>query len=186
MEYPLSGAQGPALSARYPISVTHQAWLGKTQYQVIRASIIVVLNSVNVCKVKFRVIQMQAPNRTPAQPSTRKFLFQEPFCPPRPKLPEASVLESVFHSDLSKLWQQQNFTDIIFIAGSVGFSAHRFESLQGTLSAAFKSATNRPNTCTLFKTFKKSSSFRNSQIIMCFASLADANGNVWLEKNYQF
>jgi hypothetical protein len=35
-------------------------------------------------------------------------------------------LESVFHADLTKLGQQQNFADIILIAGSVGFSAHRY------------------------------------------------------------
>ena len=69
---------------------------------------------------------MLTPNRTPAQPSTRKFLFQEPFCPPRPKLPEASVLESVFHSDLSKLWQQQNFTDIIFNLSTLRYQINNF------------------------------------------------------------
>ena len=125
---------------------------------------------------------MLAPKQSSAQPSTRKLLFQEPFCPPRPKLPEASVLESVFHSDLSKLWQQQNFTDIIFIAGSVGFSAHRFESVQGTLTA-LKSATNRPNTCTLFNTFKKLNKFLDDYVF-CFSGR-----RTWerlVRKNYQF
>ena len=26
IEYPMSGAKGPTLSARYPVSVTHKAW----------------------------------------------------------------------------------------------------------------------------------------------------------------
>ena len=52
--------------------------------------------------------------------------LQEPFCPPRPKLPEASVLESSYLNDLTRLTSQQKYTDLIFLCGSVGFSAHRF------------------------------------------------------------
>ena len=52
--------------------------------------------------------------------------LQEPFCPPRPKLPEATVLESSYLIDLTKMTSQQKYTDLIFLCGSVGFSAHRF------------------------------------------------------------
>ena len=52
--------------------------------------------------------------------------LQEPFCPPRPKLPEASVLDSSYLNDLTRLTSQQKYTDLIFLCGSVGFSAHRF------------------------------------------------------------
>ena len=52
--------------------------------------------------------------------------LQEPFCPPRPKLPEASVLESSYLTDLTRLTSQQKYTDLIFLCGTVGFSAHRF------------------------------------------------------------
>ena len=51
---------------------------------------------------------------------------QEPFCPPRPKLPEASILESSYLIDLTRMTNQQKYTDLIFLCGSVGFSAHRF------------------------------------------------------------
>ena len=53
--------------------------------------------------------------------------LQQPFCPPRPKLPsEAIVLDSTYLSDLARMARQQNYTDLIFLCGSVGFSAHRF------------------------------------------------------------
>jgi len=51
---------------------------------------------------------------------------QEPFCPPRPKLPEANILESSYLIDLTRMTNQQKYTDLIFLCGSVGFSAHRF------------------------------------------------------------
>ena len=54
-------------------------------------------------------------------------MLQQPFCPPRPKLPaEASVLDSTYLTDLARMARQQNYTDLIFLCGTVGFSAHRF------------------------------------------------------------
>ena len=53
--------------------------------------------------------------------------LQQPFCPPRPKLPsEAIVLDSSYLTDLARMARQQNYTDLIFLCGTVGFSAHRF------------------------------------------------------------
>ncbi len=53
-------------------------------------------------------------------------ILQEPFCPPRPSLPEASDYPSIYLDDLSKMAAQGNYSDLIFLCGSVGFSAHRF------------------------------------------------------------
>ena len=53
-------------------------------------------------------------------------ILQEPFCPPRPNLPDASNAESTFELDLARMARQQNHTDLIFLCGTVGFSAHRF------------------------------------------------------------
>ena len=53
-------------------------------------------------------------------------VLQEPFCPPRPKLPPAAIVPSIYFSDLTKMADQQNYTDLIFLCGTVGFSAHRF------------------------------------------------------------
>jgi Rho-related BTB domain-containing protein 1/2 len=52
--------------------------------------------------------------------------LQEPFCPPRPKLTTATTLDSSYLTDLTRMARQQNYTDLIFLCGSVGFSAHRF------------------------------------------------------------
>ncbi|XP_059083348.1 rho-related BTB domain-containing protein 1-like [Tigriopus californicus] len=52
--------------------------------------------------------------------------LQAPFCPPKPKLPGAEVLQSTFKEDRQILFDQSLFTDVIFVCGSVGFSAHRF------------------------------------------------------------
>ena len=86
MEYPLhvSGAQGPALSARYPISVTHYAWLGKTQYQVNRASVV---NSLNVCMANFELYKCRHQtgpqlNQVLANFCSRsRFVLQDRSCP---------------------------------------------------------------------------------------------------------
>ncbi len=53
-------------------------------------------------------------------------ILQEPFCPPRPSLPEATSIDSSYLIDLLRMARQQNYTDLIFLCGSVGFSAHRF------------------------------------------------------------
>jgi len=53
-------------------------------------------------------------------------VLQEPFCPPRPSLPEASTIQSSYLTDLERMARQQNYTDLIFLCGTVGFSAHRF------------------------------------------------------------
>ena len=52
--------------------------------------------------------------------------IQEPFCPPKPKLPEARVLESSLTDDHAKLVDLQILTDVIFVCDGVGFSSHRF------------------------------------------------------------
>lgn len=52
--------------------------------------------------------------------------LQEPFCPPRPKLPDVTVIASSYSLDMAKMNAQQNYTDLIFLCGNVGFSAHRF------------------------------------------------------------
>ncbi len=50
---------------------------------------------------------------------------QEPFCPPRPTLPTPVCLTSRFEGDRGQLYDNQQFTDVILLCGSVGFSAHR-------------------------------------------------------------
>ncbi len=52
--------------------------------------------------------------------------LQEPYCPPRPLLPNIEALPSQFHADRERLLKEQDFTDAILVCGSVGFSAHRF------------------------------------------------------------
>lgn len=53
-------------------------------------------------------------------------ILQEPYCPPRPKLPESKILASTYLEDLTRLAGMQYNTDLIFLCGSVGFSAHKF------------------------------------------------------------
>jgi len=56
-----------------------------------------------------------------------KPLIQEPFCPPRPSLPQEKVDLSGFERDLQKLHQESRMTDLIFVCcGSIGFSGHKF------------------------------------------------------------
>uniref|UniRef100_A0A0K2VAD6 BTB domain-containing protein n=1 Tax=Lepeophtheirus salmonis TaxID=72036 RepID=A0A0K2VAD6_LEPSM len=52
--------------------------------------------------------------------------LQEPHCPPRPKLPDVLPISSVYGVDRIKLFDGQHFTDVIFLCGNVGFSAHKF------------------------------------------------------------
>jgi len=52
--------------------------------------------------------------------------LQEPFCPPKQDLPTVSIQKSCYSDDLSTMSQDQYFTDVIFLCGNVGFSAHRF------------------------------------------------------------
>ena len=54
------------------------------------------------------------------------FHIKEPFCPPKPSMPECEVIPSTFYLDLLRLHQDSSLTDVIFLCGSVGFSAHRF------------------------------------------------------------
>ena len=72
------------------------------------------------------------------------FHIKEPFCPPKPSMPDCEVIPSTFYLDLLRLhqvwvglypseridwpdpWQDCSLTDVIFLCGSVGFSAHRF------------------------------------------------------------
>lgn len=53
-------------------------------------------------------------------------LLQAPFKPPKPPVPEIQVLQSNYDSHMREMWIQQAHTDVIFVAGSVGFTAHRF------------------------------------------------------------
>ncbi|CAH0393986.1 unnamed protein product [Bemisia tabaci] len=53
-------------------------------------------------------------------------ILQAPYCPPKPLLPEIFVQDSVFEDNLVELYKQQAYTDVVFVTGSVGFTAHRF------------------------------------------------------------
>ncbi|KAJ4449671.1 hypothetical protein ANN_01075 [Periplaneta americana] len=53
-------------------------------------------------------------------------LLQAPFRPPKPPTPELHVAASTYAENMQSLWLQQAYTDVILVAGSVGFSAHRF------------------------------------------------------------
>ncbi|GFG40591.1 hypothetical protein Cfor_06628 [Coptotermes formosanus] len=53
-------------------------------------------------------------------------LLQAPFRPPKPPSPELHVAASTYVENIQTLWLQQAYTDVILVAGSVGFSAHRF------------------------------------------------------------
>ena len=41
-------------------------------------------------------------------------------------MPDCEVIPSTFSRDLQRLHQDCSLTDVIFLCGSVGFSAHRF------------------------------------------------------------
>ncbi|XP_065339074.1 rho-related BTB domain-containing protein 1 isoform X3 [Cloeon dipterum] len=53
-------------------------------------------------------------------------LLQVPFCPPPPARLEVSMVSSLFEEHMGVLLTQQAHTDVVFVAGSVGFVAHRF------------------------------------------------------------
>ncbi|XP_021938929.1 rho-related BTB domain-containing protein 1-like [Zootermopsis nevadensis] len=53
-------------------------------------------------------------------------LLQAPFRPPMPPNPELHVAASTYTENVQALWLQQAYADVILVAGSVGFSAHRF------------------------------------------------------------
>ena len=102
-------------------------------------------------KILFYIISLN----NDASPETKilKFLsVQEPFCPPKPSMPEPVIAPSSYHEDLVKLFevsgsrvvaewkpiivvvggfkifniQDSVHTDVIFVCGSVGFSGHKF------------------------------------------------------------
>jgi len=52
--------------------------------------------------------------------------LQEPFCPPKPAMPEPLIAPSSYHEDFVKLFEDSVHTDVIFVCGSVGFSGHKF------------------------------------------------------------
>ncbi|XP_049777442.1 rho-related BTB domain-containing protein 1 [Schistocerca cancellata] len=53
-------------------------------------------------------------------------LLQAPFRPPKPLPPELHVTASSYAENMQALWLHQAYTDVVFVAGSIGFSAHRF------------------------------------------------------------
>ncbi|KAK7792778.1 hypothetical protein R5R35_004888 [Gryllus longicercus] len=53
-------------------------------------------------------------------------MLQAPFLPPKPLPPDVYVAASTFAENMQQLWLQQAYTDVVFVAGSMGFSAHRF------------------------------------------------------------
>ncbi|KAG8248059.1 Rho- BTB domain-containing protein 1 [Homalodisca vitripennis] len=53
-------------------------------------------------------------------------LLQAPYCPPKPRPPEIHVSPSTYEESLHWLFHTQAHADVIFVAGAVGFSAHRF------------------------------------------------------------
>ncbi|XP_054265747.1 rho-related BTB domain-containing protein 1-like isoform X1 [Macrosteles quadrilineatus] len=53
-------------------------------------------------------------------------LLQAPYCPPKPRPPEVHVSASTYEDSLHWLFHTQAHADVIFVAGAVGFSAHRF------------------------------------------------------------
>lgn len=53
-------------------------------------------------------------------------LVQAPFKPPIPPVPVIHISPSSYDNHMREMWIQQAHTDVIFVAGSVGFTAHRF------------------------------------------------------------
>lgn len=58
--------------------------------------------------------------------------LQAPFKPPKPPVPEIHVSPSCYDEHIREMWVQQAHTDVIFVAGSVGFTAHRFVLAAGS------------------------------------------------------
>jgi len=53
-------------------------------------------------------------------------IVQMPFRPPPPVRVDVGVVSSLFEEHMGVLLTQQAHTDVVFVAGSVGFVAHRF------------------------------------------------------------
>lgn len=53
-------------------------------------------------------------------------LLQAPFKPPPPPKPEVHVPPSSFADHARQLWMDRGLSDIVLIAGTIGFPAHRF------------------------------------------------------------
>lgn len=52
-------------------------------------------------------------------------LLQAPYMPPKPAPPEIYVSVSTYEDNWLSMWLGQAHTDVIIVAGTVGFSAHR-------------------------------------------------------------
>lgn len=61
-------------------------------------------------------------------------LLQAPYMPPKPTPPEIYVSVSTYEDSWLTMWLAQAHTDVIIVAGTVGFSAHRFVLAAGSLS----------------------------------------------------
>lgn len=61
-------------------------------------------------------------------------LLQAPYMPPKPTPPEIYVSVSTYEDNWLQMWLAQAHTDVIIVAGTVGFSAHRFVLAAGSLS----------------------------------------------------
>lgn len=53
-------------------------------------------------------------------------LLQSPFKPPKPVSPEVVISSSTYQDHMTALWLNQIHTDLVLVAGSIGFSVHRF------------------------------------------------------------
>ncbi|XP_044740814.1 rho-related BTB domain-containing protein 1 isoform X2 [Chrysoperla carnea] len=53
-------------------------------------------------------------------------LLQAPFLPPKPIAAEVLIAPSMYQENMTSLWLNQMHTDLVLVAGSVGFPVHRF------------------------------------------------------------
>lgn len=53
-------------------------------------------------------------------------LIQAPFKPPKPSLPDVTVLTGSHSKDMLNMFQSQCYTDLVLVAGSARFAVHRF------------------------------------------------------------
>lgn len=53
-------------------------------------------------------------------------LLQTPFLPPKPLPPEVLISPSMYQENMTSLWINQMHTDLVLVAGTVGFPVHRF------------------------------------------------------------
>lgn len=65
----------------------------------------------------------------------QKPLLQIPYCPPKPASVPVHVMTSVYDEHISWLYFQSVYTDVVFIVGNVGFSAHKI--ILSAVSPAF-------------------------------------------------